>query len=184
MLRVLAFALFSLVMAVGTGSANAQVGQTLALVGGTVYASPTTAPLRDAAVIVSGGTITAVGIRSDVRVPQGARIIDCSGRSLTAGFWNSHVHFTEPVWTGAASSPADALTRHMQDMLTKWGFSTVWDLGSNPSDLLPLRRRVEAGEVLGPRVFPPAVFFRRVDIQSICPPKCNCRSLQQPTRPP
>jgi imidazolonepropionase-like amidohydrolase len=41
----------------------------------------------------------------------------------------------------------------MQEMLTRWGFTTVWDLGSDPSDSLPLRRRVDAGEVLGPNIF-------------------------------
>jgi imidazolonepropionase-like amidohydrolase len=29
----------------------------------------------------------------------------------------------------------------------------VWDLGSNPADALPLRRRVNTGEVLGPNIF-------------------------------
>jgi imidazolonepropionase-like amidohydrolase len=153
MSRVLGIALLSLGTALATTSSSAQVGQTLALIGGAVYASPTTVSLKDAVVIVSGGTISAVGSRSDVQVPQDARIIDCSGRTLTAGFWNSHVHFTEPAWTQAASVPAEALTRHMQEMLTKWGFTTVWDLGSNPSDLLPLRRRVEAGDVPGPRIY-------------------------------
>jgi imidazolonepropionase-like amidohydrolase len=145
-------ALLSIAMALATASASAQGGP-LALVGGTVYVSPTTVPLKDAVVIVSGGTISAVGSRGDVQVPQDARIIDCSGRSLTAGFWNSHVHFTEPVWRQAASAPADALSGYMQEMLTKWGFTTVWDLGSNPSDLLPLRQRVEAGDVPGPRIY-------------------------------
>jgi imidazolonepropionase-like amidohydrolase len=153
MSRVLGIALFSLGMALATASSNAQVGQTLALVGGTVYASPTTAPIKDAVLVVSGGIIAAVGSRSDVQVPQDARIIDCSGRSLTAGFWNSHVHFTEPVWRQASSAPAETLTGHMQEMLTKWGFTTVWDLGSDPDDLLPLRRRVEAGDVQGPRIY-------------------------------
>jgi imidazolonepropionase-like amidohydrolase len=37
--------------------------------------------------------------------------------------------------------------------LTRWGFTTVWDLGSNPFDLLPLRRRIESGEVPGPGIF-------------------------------
>jgi imidazolonepropionase-like amidohydrolase len=151
MSRVLGTALFSLGMVLATPSSSA--GQTLALVGGTVYPSPTTVPLKDAVVILSGGTISAVGSRSDIQVPQNARVIDCSGRSLTAGFWNSHVHFTEPIWGQAASAPAEALTGHMQEMLTKWGFTTVWDLGSNPGDLLPLRGRVEAGDVSGPRIY-------------------------------
>jgi len=41
----------------------------------------------------------------------------------------------------------------MQEMLTRWGFTTVWDLGSDPADAPPLRRRVNAGEVLGPNIF-------------------------------
>jgi len=69
-----------------------------------------------------------------------------------AGFWNSHVHFSEAVWRNAASAPAAALTQHMQDMLTRWGFTTVWDLGSDPDDTLPLRRRVHSGEVPGPSI--------------------------------
>jgi len=64
MSKVLGIALFSLGMALASASSSAQVGQTLALVGGTVYASPTTAPLKDAVVIVSGGTISTVGSRS------------------------------------------------------------------------------------------------------------------------
>src|SRR5262245_54345514 len=160
----------SLGMALSTG-AGAQVGQTLALVGGTAYVSPTAAPLGDAVVIASGETITAVGRRSELQVPQGARIVDCSGRSLTAGFWNSHVHFTGPEWRGAASSPADALTRHMQDMLTKWGFTTAWDIGSDPSDLLPLRRRVETGEVLGPRIFSAGTIFPKGGHPIYLPPE-------------
>jgi imidazolonepropionase-like amidohydrolase len=140
-------------MVLAKSSCSAQEERALALVGGTVYASPTAVPLGDAIVVVSRGAITAIGNRSDVHVPQGARVIDCTGKSLTAGFWNSHVHFTEPVWRGAAGAPPDALTKHMQAMLTKWGFTTVWDLGSNPSDTLPLRRRVESGEILGPRMF-------------------------------
>src|SRR5258708_39137814 len=41
----------------------------------------------------------------------------------------------------------------MQEMLTRWGFTTVWDLGSDPQDSLPLRRRGNAGEVFGPNIF-------------------------------
>ena len=37
-------------------------------------------------------------------------------------------------------------------MLTRWGFTSVWDLGSDGKDTLPLRRRVNAGEVPGPDI--------------------------------
>jgi imidazolonepropionase-like amidohydrolase len=126
--------------------------QALALTGARVYPSPMVAPLEDATVLTSGGVITAVGRRGEVSIPDGTRIIDCTGKTVVAGFWNSHVHFLEPVWNNAASAPAGALEIHMQEMLTRWGFTTVWDLGSNPSDILPLRRRVDSGEVPGPSI--------------------------------
>jgi imidazolonepropionase-like amidohydrolase len=135
------------------GFSAAAHAQTLVLAGGTVYSSPDAAALADAVVVVTGGAITAIGHRGDVQIPQDVRIIDCSGKTIVAGFWNSHVHFTQAVWTSAASGPAAPLTAHMQEMLTRWGFTTVWDLGSNPADTLPLRRRVNAGEVPGPNIF-------------------------------
>jgi imidazolonepropionase-like amidohydrolase len=131
-------------------AANAQ---TLALVGGSVYTSPDAAPLPDAVVVTSGGAITAIGSRGTIQIPPDARIIDCTGKTVVAGFWNSHVHFTQPAWRNAASAPAASLEEHMREMLTKWGFTTVWDLGSNPNDTLALRRRIYANEVAGPNIF-------------------------------
>jgi imidazolonepropionase-like amidohydrolase len=63
------------------------------------------------------------------------------------------VHFTDPAWNNAATAPAADLEKHMQEMLTRWGFTTVWDLGSEPNNTLALRRRVESGDVPGPRIF-------------------------------
>jgi imidazolonepropionase-like amidohydrolase len=40
----------------------------------------------------------------------------------------------------------------MQEMLTRWGFTTVWDLGSDPANSLALRKRIAAGEVAGPNI--------------------------------
>jgi len=126
--------------------------QTLALVGGLVYASPDAAPLSDAVVVATGGVITAIGSRSEMQIPPEARVVDCSGKTVVAGFWNSHVHFTQDVWRGARSGPAAPLAEHMQEMLTKWGFTTVWDLGSDPDDSQPLRKRVDSGEIPGPKI--------------------------------
>jgi imidazolonepropionase-like amidohydrolase len=125
---------------------------TLALVGGNVYKSPDVSPLSNAVVLTSGGVITAVGSSSQVQIPKDARVVDCSGKIVVAGFWNSHVHFTQAVWRNAASAPAAPLQEHMREMLTQWGFTTVWDLGSYPRDSLALRRRVDSGEIPGPRI--------------------------------
>jgi imidazolonepropionase-like amidohydrolase len=141
------------------GFSAAAHAQTLVLVGGTVYPSPDAAALPDAVVVVTGAAITAIGHRGNVQIPNDVRVIDCTGKAIVAGFWNSHVHFTQAVWKSAASGPAAPLTAHMQEMLTQWGFTTVWDLGSNPADTLPLRRRVNAGEVSGPNIFLAGSFF-------------------------
>ena len=142
---------FVLLGAAAFSCAAAQT-QTLVLLGGNVYPSPDAAPLPDAVVLTSGGVITAIRSRSQVQIPKDARVIDCTGKTVVAGFWNSHVHFTQAVWRNAASAPAAALQDHMREMLTQWGFTTVWDLGSDPRDSLALRRRVDAGEVPGPKI--------------------------------
>lgn len=123
----------------------------LALVGGKVYPSPTAAPTDNAVVLIRNGQIVAVGKRDEVKVPKSAKVLDCKGLVILAGFWNSHVHF-ETGWHGAATAPAGELEAHMQEMLTRWGFTTVWDLGSEPANTLALRRRVETGEVPGPKI--------------------------------
>jgi imidazolonepropionase-like amidohydrolase len=144
---------FCFVVLIGAAGATAPANtQTLALVGGNVYASPDAAPLADAVVIAFDGVITAIGGRSDVQIPSDARVIDCTGKTVVAGFWNSHVHFTQEVWKNAASAPAAALEAPMRDMLSKWGFTTVWDLGSDPRTSLPLRARINAGNVAGPNI--------------------------------
>lgn len=151
MIRHLLCAAFALVLTAETCvTADAQ---TIALTGGAVYASPEAALIADAVVVATNGVITAIGSRSEVRIPADARVIDCTGKTIVAGFWNSHVHFTEPVWRNAASAPAAALETHMQEMLTRWGFTSVWDLGSDYNDSLSLRRRVNSGEVPGPNIF-------------------------------
>src|SRR5262249_37638738 len=111
--------------------------------------------------LILAGKISAVGKRGDVAVPPAARVVDCAGAVIVAGFWNSHVHFTEQVWQGTATAPAAVLEDHLQGMLTRWGFTTVDDLGSPPDDALALRRRIDAGELAGPRIFTMGSLFPR-----------------------
>src|SRR5688500_1235847 len=101
------------------GAVHAQVAERLALVGGTVYASAEQPPLEDAVVLIEGANIVAVGARRATTIPRGVPIVDCTGLMITAGFWNSHVHFFERKWADAARTPASELARQLEDMLTR-----------------------------------------------------------------
>jgi imidazolonepropionase-like amidohydrolase len=133
--------------------ASAGNHEVLACVGAKVYPSPTALPLEDAVLIIEDGKIRALTPkgRGKNTLSDSALKLDCTGKIVVAGFWNSHVHF-ETGWDHAATAPASELENHMQEMLTRWGFTTVWDLGSDPGNTLALRARVDTGEVPGPKI--------------------------------
>jgi imidazolonepropionase-like amidohydrolase len=123
----------------------------LVLQGGKVYPSPTASPIDNTVVLIRDGRIAGVGRRGKLNVPKSAQVIDCTGKVIVAGFWNSHVHF-EIGWQDIPHVPAEKVEAHMQEMLTRWGITTVWDLGSDPNNTLALRRRIETGEISGPQI--------------------------------
>ena len=123
---------------------------TTVLVGGRVQVAPDAPAISDGVVVLRDGAITAVGGRDSVRVPPNAEVLDCTGATITAGFWNSHVHFTQPVWSGAATAPAARLSDGLRAMLTSYGVVRVLDTGSEPGNTDALRQRIESGEVPGP----------------------------------
>jgi imidazolonepropionase-like amidohydrolase len=124
---------------------------TLAIQHARIYTSPTDGVIPDGTILIQNGRIAAVG--SDIAVPAGTTILPCDRCVVTAGFWNAHVHFTEPKWAMANWKSADQLNNQLADMLTSRGFTTVVDTGSNLNDTLPLRRRIESGELAGPHIY-------------------------------
>src|SRR5262245_18656119 len=173
-------------LAVSTASA-APAAPALVLVGGTIYPSPDAAPVLDGVIVVERGRIAAVGGRDAVPIPAAARRIDCAGAVIVAGFQNSHVHFTEEHWANAAGQPSAKLTEHLQAMLTRYGFTQVVDTGSYLPNTSALRRRIESGEVAGPRIltsgaglFPPdgVPFYLRESL-----PEGIWKRLPQPRTP-
>jgi imidazolonepropionase-like amidohydrolase len=124
--------------------------QDLAITRATVYSAPDAPAQRDVTVVIQHGVIAEVG--KHLNVPKHVKAISCQGCIVLAGFWNAHVHFMEPKWDEAATQPADKLSRQMSEMLNHSGFTTVVDTGSDRENTIALRRRVESGEVLGPRI--------------------------------
>lgn len=123
-----------------------------ALVGATIYASPTEEPISDGVVLIQGEKIVSVGRRAQMQFPETAHALDCFGLTITAGLWNSHVHFFERKWADVAAIPAPELGRQLQDMLTRYGFTSVFDTGSVWENTRRLRDRIDSGEVPGPRI--------------------------------
>jgi imidazolonepropionase-like amidohydrolase len=125
--------------------------QDLAIVDAKVYPSPEAQAVNRATILIRGGKITAVG--EHVVIPHGVATLPCTGCVVLAGFWNTHVHFTEATWVDAAHQPADRLTQNLQQMLTLSGFTTVVDTASDPMNTTALRRRIESGQVAGPHIY-------------------------------
>lgn len=124
----------------------------LALVGCAIYTSPADPPVSGGVVVIEDDRIAAVGPEAQVRAPQGATVIDCTGCTVTAGFWNCHVHFFERKWANAGAIPGAELQRQLQDSLTRYGFTSVFDLSSEWWNTRLIRQRIESGEVAGPRI--------------------------------
>ena len=124
----------------------------LVLSGGTIYTSPMEDPIANGVVVIRDGKITAVAKTESIRIPKDTTILDCTGLTVVAGFWNSHVHFSERRWSAAESIPAPELTRQLQDMLTRYGFTSVFDLSSPWENTRKIRDRIESGEIAGPRI--------------------------------
>jgi imidazolonepropionase-like amidohydrolase len=116
-----------------------------------IYASPLAQPIDDGTVLIRNGLIAAVG--NDVVVPAGATELPCDRCVVMAGFWNAHVHFTEPKWNLAEWKSDDLLNAQLADMFVSHGFTTVIDVGSNPADTFAIRRRTEHVQLRGPYIY-------------------------------
>jgi imidazolonepropionase-like amidohydrolase len=134
---------------VASGRAHAS---NLALVGARIYPSPTETAIENGSILIHDGHIVAVGPAAAVKIPRGTTVIDCKGLVVTAGFWNSHVHILLPGLLHAENLSSEQINSQLQEMLTRWGFTTVFDIASVLQNTSLIRHRIESGEVKGPRI--------------------------------
>jgi imidazolonepropionase-like amidohydrolase len=136
------------------GIAYAHASQ-LILTHARVYPSPDAPPLNDAIIVVQDGRVVSLRQASPkAAMPdlRGATVIDCTGMTVTAGLWNSHVHILPVELLHADEKSVSQLTSALQQMLTRWGFTTVFDIASILANTNVLRTRIASGEVPGPRI--------------------------------
>jgi imidazolonepropionase-like amidohydrolase len=124
----------------------------LALVHAKIYPSPTDPLITDGTILLHDGHIEDVGPSASIKAPQSATVLDCKGFVVTAGFWNSHVHILTPGLLHADKRSSSDLSSQLDEMFTRWGFTTVFDIASVLDNTNNIRRRIEEGEVRGPRI--------------------------------
>lgn len=149
-MKWLIFAL-SLTAASGLPLSQAKAAEASWLLTGTkLYAGPDVPPMDNAWVLVESGKIKAVGNAASTKPAQVRTSTACSGGVITAGFQNSHVHFVDSAF--ASQRPAAELEQAVSRMLTKFGYTTVVDTGSDIAVTTALRQRIEGGNVKGPAI--------------------------------
>jgi imidazolonepropionase-like amidohydrolase len=139
----LAMGLLVLLAALATAPAAAQQEGTFAFINVNVVPMDREQVLEGQTVVVSDGRITAVGPSATTPVPQGATRIDGTGRFLMPGLAEMHAH----VPGANAAAAEDVLFLYVAA-----GVTTIRGMQGHPSQL-ELRRRVEAGEIVGPRMW-------------------------------
>lgn len=110
-------------------------------------------------VVVDGGRI--VAIESGYRTPSaGDRVIDLKNSTLMPGLMDMHVHITSEYSRSSElerfkkDGPDVALDGAMfAERTLQAGFTTVRDLGDGFRASIALRNAINAGKVVGPRIF-------------------------------
>jgi hypothetical protein len=101
---------------------------------------------------VRDGTIAAVGPRDAVVAPSDARVLDCTGLTVTAGFWNSHVHLSSWRMLVGSRLFGELAAADLREMLTRYGFVHVVDTGSPLGIAVRPRERIAGGAFAGPAI--------------------------------
>src|SRR5688572_2390317 len=137
---------------------------TSALVGGTLV-DPRSASIPNASIIVRDGRIVCAGTRAKCPAPSGARIVDVTGKFITPGLIDAHVHFSQTGWIDGrpdavdlrAELPYDSTVATLQQNPARFdrawlcsGVTAVFDVGGFPFTYA--MARAHESQALAPRM--------------------------------
>ena len=111
------------------------------------------APLADQTVVIDHGKISAVGAAASTAVPDGAKIIDGTGKTVIPGLVGMHEHLFYP---SPADGPLTAIEQFFSfpPLYLASGVTTARTTGSmDPYGDLQVKRRVDSGQMLGPNFY-------------------------------
>lgn len=146
------------------GARAAAQSSPIALVGGTLV-DPRASSKPNASIVVRDGRIVCAGTRAECPVPSRARVVDVSGKFITAGLIDSHVHYSQTGWVDGrpdaidlrSEFPYDSVVASLQQNPARFdrawlcsGVTAVFDVGGYPFTI-PMARAHEANS-LAPRM--------------------------------
>lgn len=144
----------------------------IAIVGGLLIDATGAPPRHDQTVLMRGDRIEQIGPMETVKVPAGAQVIDAAGMTIMPGLINTNQHiqinalFPSPLgnlplslikarWEKTwSANERRAFVYLMQ------GITSMRNTSGPASQLLPVKRRIEAGEIAGPRLFLGGALFQ------------------------
>ncbi|VAW70378.1 Xaa-Pro dipeptidase [hydrothermal vent metagenome] len=104
-------------------------------------------------VLVEGNKIAKIG--SDIKAPDGAKVIDANGRTMTPGFIDAHAHIMFQMSIGEAMNSDEYYWAYVAtksaELYLNNGFTTIRDVAGNS---FSLKKAIDRSIVVGPRIYP------------------------------
>ncbi|HET6348457.1 MAG TPA: amidohydrolase family protein [Candidatus Krumholzibacteria bacterium] len=101
--------------------------------------------IENGTVVVDRNRITAVGAAGSVEVPKGAKVIDCSGKTIMPGLIDVHSHMG-----GTEITPHEDWV-YLANLA--FGVTTTHDPSNNTEIVFTNSEMAKAGEIVAPRIF-------------------------------
>lgn len=153
-------ALPSFAVAQGLSPGQARTTRPTAIVGASVVDLNGGAAVADAVVLIEGERITAIGPAASTQIPQDAEVIRAAGKFIAPGLMNMHTHYglVLPGRAGAElanETEAGLALRMAANARTSLmaGVTTTRSTGEAKGAEFALRRAIDRGEAVGPRIF-------------------------------
>jgi len=137
----------------------------IAIVGGLLIDATGASPKIGYTIVIEGDKITKVGRSEDVKIPEGAQVINAAGMTVMPGIINSNQHIQlNPLYPApTADLPLDILRERWEETFSRMphrayvylmqGVTSMRQTSGPSKRILPVKKRIDAGEIAGPRIF-------------------------------
>jgi len=127
-----------MVFLVSSTFVNGQGSSTKAITGATLFDGANQTPLKESVIIIGGDRIKQVGRAKEIKIPNGAQVIEARGKFVIPGLADMHNHL---------DSDSIGITQHTEGFDTSlrrmlgWGFTLIFDPASRDLALFPELKR-------------------------------------------